>query len=67
MLAFARDGLWRPRSAFFQSVVDAIGVSRERIFIVVVSARPCKKDVRFFRPSLAQSKLKDFILQNKPS
>ena len=33
MLAFARDGLWRPRSAFFQSVVDATGVSRERVLI----------------------------------
>ena len=32
MLAFAWDGPWRRQSAFFQSVVDATGVSRERVF-----------------------------------
>ena len=31
MLTFAWDGPWRPGSAFFQSVVDATGVSRERV------------------------------------
>ena len=36
MLAFAWDGPWRPRSAFFQSVVDATGVSRERVAIISV-------------------------------